>query len=116
MLALMHTTAVPRYLSMLCAMKWGIFLFFAGMVLVMTVFAYLFYPETRGLAIEDAPLVFEKHWFWKHYTKSAVLAASRAQSQVSPMKRPHVIVHTTAAFQDGGQQQCRALKGTLCAG
>ena len=85
----MQTTAVPRYLSMLCAMKWGIFLFFAGMVLVMTVFAYLFYPETRGLAIEDAPLVFEKHWFWKHYTKSAVLAASRAQSvQVNPPPSP----------------------------
>ena len=25
------------------------------------------YPETRGLAIEDAPRVFRKHWFWKRY-------------------------------------------------
>ncbi len=25
------------------------------------------YPETRGLAIEDAPKVFRKHWFWKRY-------------------------------------------------
>lgn len=25
------------------------------------------YPETKGLAIEDAPKIFRKHWFWKRY-------------------------------------------------
>jgi hypothetical protein len=43
-------------------MKWGIFLFFAGMVAVMTVVVYLFYPETKGLPIEEAPHVFATHW------------------------------------------------------
>lgn len=55
------------YLSMLCVFKWGIFLFFAGCVLFMTIFVFLFYPETKGLAIEECPRVFRKHWFWKRY-------------------------------------------------
>ena len=25
------------------------------------------YPETKGLAIEECPKVFRKHWFWKRY-------------------------------------------------
>ena len=47
---------------MLCAMRWSIFLFFAGMVVAMTVVVYLFYPETKGLPIEEAPHVFATHW------------------------------------------------------
>ena len=31
---------------MLCAFKWGIFLFFAGMVAIMTVFAFLLYATS----------------------------------------------------------------------
>lgn len=55
------------YLSMLCSLRWGIFLFFAGCIFFMTVFVYFLYPETKGLAIEDAPKIFKKHWFWKRY-------------------------------------------------
>jgi sugar porter (SP) family MFS transporter len=54
------------FLSMLCAMRWGIFLFFAGWVLIMTLFAIFFIPETKGLPIEDVMLAFRHHWFWKH--------------------------------------------------
>ena len=48
---------------MLCVFKWGIFVFFAGMVLVMTIVVALFYPETKGLPIEEAPHVFADHWY-----------------------------------------------------
>ncbi|XP_057767888.1 sugar carrier protein A [Salvia miltiorrhiza] len=53
------------FLSMLCAFKFGIFLFFAGWIAVMTVFVYLFLPETKGVPIEEMIFVWKKHWFWK---------------------------------------------------
>ncbi|KAF3568809.1 hypothetical protein DY000_02010845 [Brassica cretica] len=53
------------FLSMLCAFKFGIFLFFAGWVLVMTVFVYFLLPETKGVPIEEMTLLWKRHWFWK---------------------------------------------------
>ena len=54
--------AAQTYLSMLCLFKWGIFMFFAGMVGIMTLTVFFFYPETKGLPIEEAPHVFADHW------------------------------------------------------
>jgi hypothetical protein len=34
-------------------MQWGTFLFFAGWVLVMTVFTSLLLPETKGVPMEE---------------------------------------------------------------
>lgn len=53
------------FLSMLCAFKYGIFLFFAGWIIIMTVFVYLFLPETKGVPIEEMVFIWRKHWFWK---------------------------------------------------
>ncbi|VAI32810.1 unnamed protein product [Triticum turgidum subsp. durum] len=53
------------FLSMLCAFKFGIFLFFAAWITVMTVFVYIFLPETKGVPIEEMVLLWRKHWFWK---------------------------------------------------
>jgi sugar porter (SP) family MFS transporter len=54
------------FLSMLCTMQWGVFLFFAGMVLLATLFVIFFIPETKGVPIETLNEVsFAKHWFWK---------------------------------------------------
>lgn len=53
------------FLSLLCAFKFGIFLFFAGWITVMTVFVYLFLPETKGVPIEEMIFLWRKHWFWK---------------------------------------------------
>jgi hypothetical protein len=39
--------ALQAFLSILCAMKWGTFLFFAGWVLIMTIFVILCVPETK---------------------------------------------------------------------
>lgn len=38
---------VQSFLSILCAMKWGTFLFFAGWVLIMTLFVIFCVPETK---------------------------------------------------------------------
>ncbi|KAG6430819.1 hypothetical protein SASPL_108892 [Salvia splendens] len=54
------------FLSMLCVFKFGIFLFFAGWIVVMTLFVYLFLPETKGVPIEEMSFLWKKHWFWKN--------------------------------------------------
>lgn len=52
------------FLSMLCAFKFGIFYFFAGFVVLMTIFSAWFIPETRGVPIEEIKQIYKAHWFW----------------------------------------------------
>ncbi|XP_061348179.1 sugar transport protein 7-like isoform X1 [Gastrolobium bilobum] len=53
------------FLALLCSFKFGIFLFFAGWVIVMTIFVYVFLPETKGIPIEEMAFMWRRHWFWK---------------------------------------------------
>ena len=53
------------FLAILCAFKFGIFLFFAGWITIMTIFVYFFLPETKGVPIEEMKFIWKKHWFWK---------------------------------------------------
>ncbi|KAM1817417.1 hypothetical protein ACFX13_001763 [Malus domestica] len=53
------------FLAMLCHFKAGIFFFFGGWVAVMTVFVYLFLPETKNVPIEKMESVWQEHWFWR---------------------------------------------------
>ncbi|KAL0864523.1 hypothetical protein Bca101_043641 [Brassica carinata] len=55
------------FLTMLCHMKFGLFYFFGGMVLIMTVFIYFLLPETKGVPIEEMGRVWKQHPFWKRY-------------------------------------------------
>lgn len=55
------------FLEMLCYMKAGTFFFFGAWVAVMTVFVYLFLPETKNVPIETMDRVWKKHWYWKRY-------------------------------------------------
>ncbi|KAK1308041.1 Sugar transport protein 1 [Acorus calamus] len=55
------------FLKLLCHLKFGLFFFFAGWVVVMTIFIYYFLPETKNVPIEEMALVWKKHWFWKRY-------------------------------------------------
>ncbi|CAD5166525.1 unnamed protein product [Musa acuminata subsp. malaccensis] len=52
------------FLAMLCHMKFGLFYFFGGWVLIMTIFIALFLPETKNVPIEEMILVWKAHWFW----------------------------------------------------
>ncbi|KAH9692065.1 Sugar transport protein 1 [Citrus sinensis] len=45
----------------------GLFLFFAFFMLVMSFFIYFFLPETKGIPIEEMGRVWKTHWFWSHY-------------------------------------------------
>ncbi|KDD75412.1 sugar transporter, partial [Helicosporidium sp. ATCC 50920] len=53
------------FLSMLCSMRWGVFLFFAGWVVVMTIFVYFCMPETKGIPVERVQVTFARHRAWK---------------------------------------------------
>ncbi len=39
------------YLTMLCSLRWGVYIFFAGFVLVMTLYVHFFLIETKGVPL-----------------------------------------------------------------
>ncbi|KAK1387782.1 Sugar transport protein 13 [Heracleum sosnowskyi] len=56
------------FLSMLCHFKFGIFLFFSGWVLIMSIFVVFLVPETKKVPIEEmTERVWKQHWFWKRF-------------------------------------------------
>jgi len=55
------------FLNMLCHFKFGLFLFFAGFVIIMTIFIFFFLPETKNVPIEEMNRVWKAHWFWGKY-------------------------------------------------
>lgn len=55
------------FLTMLCHFKYGIFLWYAGWVVVMTLFVYFFVPETKNVGLEEMTRVWENHWFWRRW-------------------------------------------------
>eukprot|EP00850_Spirogloea_muscicola_P002656 SM000010S04294 [mRNA] locus=s10:697628:700296:- [translate_table: standard] len=63
------------FLSMLCNFQFGIFLFFAGWVVIMTIIVYFFLPETKGVPIEDMADVWRAHWFWRRVVPATPLNA-----------------------------------------
>uniref|UniRef100_A0A5B7A7L3 Putative hexose transport protein n=1 Tax=Davidia involucrata TaxID=16924 RepID=A0A5B7A7L3_DAVIN len=65
---MIFTFAVAQiFLAMLCHLKFGLFLFFAFFVVVMTFFVYFFLPETKGIPIEEMVIVWKQHWFWSRF-------------------------------------------------
>uniref|UniRef100_A0A803Q664 Major facilitator superfamily (MFS) profile domain-containing protein n=1 Tax=Cannabis sativa TaxID=3483 RepID=A0A803Q664_CANSA len=61
--------AVPRSLftTMLCHLKFGLFIFFAVFVVIMTGFIYMLLPETKGVPIDEMSIVWRKHPYWQKY-------------------------------------------------
>ncbi|KAK1422647.1 hypothetical protein QVD17_17933 [Tagetes erecta] len=55
------------FLTMLCHLKFGIFMFFAFWVVVMTMFVYMFLPETKNIPIDETAIVWKRHWFWSRF-------------------------------------------------
>ncbi|XP_060216999.1 sugar transport protein 12-like [Lycium barbarum] len=55
------------FLKMLCWMKFGLFIFFAAFVFIMTWFVYFYVPETKNLPIEEMSQVWRGHRYWKRY-------------------------------------------------
>ena len=57
------------FLAMLCCFKYGIFIFYACWLVVMTAFAMAFVPETKGVPLESMGHVFARHWYWGRFVK-----------------------------------------------
>ncbi|KAL6568806.1 Sugar transport protein 10 [Orobanche hederae] len=55
------------FLWMLCHLKFGLFFFFGGWVVIMTAFVYFFVPETKNVPIDEMNIVWKNHWFWSKY-------------------------------------------------
>nr|GMD11448.1 sugar carrier protein C-like [Ipomoea batatas] len=70
------------FLNMLCHLKFGLFIFFACFVLIMTVFIYFLLPETKNIPIEDMSVVWTKHWFWKKFTESDFPGSSMGDIEI----------------------------------
>ncbi|XP_027080542.1 sugar carrier protein C-like [Coffea arabica] len=52
---------------MLCKLKFGLFLFFSFFVVIMTIFIYKFFPETKGVPIEEMAIVWSRHPYWRKF-------------------------------------------------
>jgi hypothetical protein len=57
------------FLTMLCHFKFAAFLFYAGWVIVMTLFIIFFLPETKGIPLESMYVIWGKHWFWQRFVR-----------------------------------------------
>ncbi|KAJ9154286.1 hypothetical protein P3X46_027639 [Hevea brasiliensis] len=53
------------FLVSLCHLRYGIFLLFAGLILIMSSFIFFLLPETKQVPIEEVYLLWQNHWFWK---------------------------------------------------
>lgn len=55
------------FLTMLCHLKFGLFFFFAGFVVIMTIFIAVLLPETKNIPVEEMNRVWKSHWFWTKF-------------------------------------------------
>ncbi|WCJ26925.1 Sugar transport protein 1 [Euphorbia peplus] len=65
------------FLTMLCHLKFGLFLFFGFFVCVMSVFVYFFLPETKGIPIEEMGQVWRSHWYWARFVEDEATYTNR---------------------------------------
>ena len=55
------------FLAALCVVRFGLFIIFAGLVLIMSLFVIFFVPETNYIPIEEMSQVWRGHWYWKKF-------------------------------------------------
>ncbi|XP_030472620.2 sugar transport protein 14 isoform X1 [Syzygium oleosum] len=65
---LLFTALIAQcFLASLCHLKYGIFLLFAALIVIMSCFIFFLLPETKQVPIEEVYLLWKSHWFWKNY-------------------------------------------------
>lgn len=65
------------FLTMLCHLKWGVFIFFGACIVVMTAFVFLLVPETKGVMLEDMAALWESHPVWTRVVGKELREGSR---------------------------------------
>lgn len=70
---LFFTAAIAQcFLASLCHLRWGVFILFGGLILIMSLFIYFLLPETKQVPIEEMSHLWANHWFWKDIVLSDV--------------------------------------------
>jgi hypothetical protein len=65
---LLTTVMAQAFLSMLCRLKYAIFVFFSAWIFVMSLFVLFFLPESKKVPIEMmTEKAWKQHWFWKRF-------------------------------------------------
>ncbi|GMN32360.1 hypothetical protein TIFTF001_003645 [Ficus carica] len=65
---MIFTFAIAQvFTTMLCHMKFELFIFFAIFVVIMSVFIYALLQETKGVPIEEMGVVWRNHPYWRNY-------------------------------------------------
>ena len=85
------------FVSMMCGMRFGIFLFFAAWVVVMTIFVAALLPETKGVPLEEVSDLWRAHWFWKRIVGSAPHGAITTKARRSFSEREDSALPALAA-------------------
>ncbi|RCV43792.1 hypothetical protein SETIT_9G322100v2 [Setaria italica] len=62
---LMTFVISQTFLAILCRIKSATFFVFGAWICLMTLFVYMFLPETKRLPMEQVKHVWRRHWFWK---------------------------------------------------
>ncbi|KAG9149263.1 hypothetical protein Leryth_003236 [Lithospermum erythrorhizon] len=58
------------FIWLMCTIRFGLFIFFAMWVIIMTWFIWKFLPETKGVPIEEMGYVWSSHPYWKKFVPS----------------------------------------------
>uniref|UniRef100_A0A1D1XH30 Sugar transport protein 14 n=1 Tax=Anthurium amnicola TaxID=1678845 RepID=A0A1D1XH30_9ARAE len=68
---LFFTAAIAQcFLASLCHLRWGVFILFAGLIVIMSLFIFFLLPETKQVPIEEMSHLWANHWFWKRIVLS----------------------------------------------
>lgn len=63
---LFFTAAIAQcFLASLCHLRWGVFILFAGLIVIMSLFIFFLLPETKQVPIEEISGLWANHWYWK---------------------------------------------------
>ncbi|KAL2650575.1 hypothetical protein R1flu_018703 [Riccia fluitans] len=82
------------FLSMLCHMKFYIFVFFSACIVCMTLFTIFFIPETKGIPIEEMQGLWASHWYWKRFIPTDPVLEQELKMRGSSLERRHDDVET----------------------
>lgn len=67
---LLFTALIAQcFLVSLCHLKYGIFLLFGALIIIMSCFIFFLLPETKQVPIEEVYLLWQNHWFWKRIVR-----------------------------------------------
>ncbi|KAF8409368.1 hypothetical protein HHK36_005443 [Tetracentron sinense] len=80
---MLFTFTIAQVLHIMdCHLKFGLFIFFAFFVLVMTTFIYFFLPETKNVAIKEMSRVWKQHWYWSKFVADEDVVGSLEMAQL----------------------------------